>query len=82
MVYSHTGPVIGSSAPPQQSFSVPAPVVELSALPAEFPATVNSPLAWTGGDFADQLDYIHVLSKPELQELETALEGFRSTSSW
>lgn len=80
MVCSSAGPVIGSNFVHHQNVTVAAPVTELPDLPSEFPTTLNSPLAWTGAQFAKQHDYIHVLSESELHEVEKALEHFQGGS--
>jgi len=42
-------------------------------LPPEWPAFLNSPLAWKGEDFPDTRVYTHNLTKNELEEIEVAL---------
>lgn len=81
MAYRRAGPVIGSTIVPYQSLSVPAPVAGIPDLPSAFPTTLDSPLAWTGSQFATTKSYIHVLSAHELQEIQDALESFKGESS-
>lgn len=77
MASHRAGPVIGSTIVPYQNNSVPTPIAGLPDLPAEFPTNLDSPLAWTGSQFACQSDYVHVLSAPELQEIREALKHFQ-----
>ncbi|OBT46588.1 hypothetical protein VE00_01791 [Pseudogymnoascus sp. WSF 3629] len=47
------------------------------ALPASFPSSISSPLAWTGAELADE-SYIYHLTPTDLSEIEDALEVFKS----
>lgn len=52
-------------------------VVEAPAgLPNGFPEVLAGPMSWTGGLHKDRSEYIHVLSKSDLQEIEDARRQF------
>ncbi|KND95038.1 hypothetical protein TOPH_00091 [Tolypocladium ophioglossoides CBS 100239] len=76
MAHSGAGPVLGSHiAQVQRTF--PVPLKELPRLPAGFPAVLDSPLAWSGHQLAQQDDYIFLLDETSVREAEQALERFK-----
>ncbi|PKS06559.1 hypothetical protein jhhlp_007307 [Lomentospora prolificans] len=73
------GPVIGSGnvlINAHKSLE-PLRVQESSTLPAGFPASLETDLAWTGQQFQSSEDYILKLQPSEIVEVETALEHFK-----
>lgn len=80
MAQSGAGPVVGSHIAQVQRTTFPVPLKELPRLPAGFPAVLDSPLAWSGYQLAQQTDYILVLDEHDVREVEHALERFKSTS--
>lgn len=79
MASTMNAPVVISTnfGPNVQNVAVPAPLAGIPDLPAEFPVNIDSPLAWTGTQYADQAGYITVLSKDDVQEAEKALLHFK-----
>lgn len=52
---------------------------QLSDLPNGFPEVLNSSFAWTGSEMIKQQDEcLYYLSASDIQELEAALEHFKS----
>lgn len=81
MAYSDTGPVVGSHV-----LSVPAVTFAPSLhgapqLPSGFPSVLDSPLAWTGGQFSRPCEYILKLSEQHVEEAERALEHFKGSAA-
>lgn len=60
--------------PAPGSVGVLAPAPDL---PAGFPETVDSPLAWTGGQYAGSSDYVLALTEEDLEELHDAADSFQ-----
>lgn len=58
------------------SHSSSVPVTE-GDFPQEWPRSLDSPLAWTSKDMADERTYTHVLTESELQEIKRGLETFK-----
>ncbi|KAH6610518.1 hypothetical protein Trco_000538 [Trichoderma cornu-damae] len=79
MASTVAGPVVNSQlVAPHQDIKLPAPPAEMPSLPAGFPSVLESPLAWTGQQFARQSDYVHHLKAEEIQEIEAALKHFKA----
>ncbi|KAM4059048.1 taurine catabolism dioxygenase tauD, tfdA family protein [Hirsutella rhossiliensis] len=72
------GPVVGSHAAALPSITFPAALKETSRLPAAFPPVLNSPLAWSGYQFAEHSEYVLTLDKLAVEEVEQALEQFKA----
>ncbi|KEY66117.1 hypothetical protein S7711_05290 [Stachybotrys chartarum IBT 7711] len=70
-------PAVGPIASAQDNIGFPVTPAELSQLPSAFPAHLESALAWTGRQFADQASYVHELSETEIQEIHDALRHFK-----
>lgn len=51
--------------------------LEISAMPAGLPSKLDSELAWTGSDFADESTYIYNLTVSDIDELGSALVHFK-----
>ncbi|PNY20677.1 Uncharacterized protein TCAP_07321 [Tolypocladium capitatum] len=77
MAHSGAGPVLGSHIAQVQRATFPVPLKELPRLPAGFPAVLDSPLAWSGHQLAQQTDYVLALDEPDVREVEQALERFK-----
>jgi len=45
-------------------------------VPTGWPKHLDSPLAWTGGDFEAEEQYVHYLSREEKSDIDKALENF------
>lgn len=60
----------------------PVPGTGGVGLPAGFPPSVDSPLAWTGLQFSDESQFIHMLSNDDVIEAETALCSFKGKHTW
>lgn len=50
---------------------------EQGQLPAGFPACVDSKLAFTGADYADQAKYVYCLTESDVAEIDGALQHFK-----
>lgn len=50
-------------------------------LPDGFPQRLESSLAWTGATVTDQYDWSYELNQSELEEIQEALDYFKSKSS-
>lgn len=48
-----------------------------SGLPAGFPASLDTQLAWTGKQFKNDESYVYLLSADEIAEAEAALRYFK-----
>lgn len=79
MATNLAGPVIGSESHLAATPNALEPriVSGSSGLPAGFPATLNTQLAWTGEQFKNDESYIYRLSSEDIVEAETALEYFK-----
>lgn len=55
----------------------PGTLAESAGLPAGFPKTVDSPLAWAGSEYTDESKYCLVLTQHDRKEAEAALEAFK-----
>lgn len=76
------GPVMGAvssqAVPNNIAALLAAPQVEASsALPAGFPARVNSELAWSGSDFESDNSFIYHLDAADIQEISAAMDHFK-----
>ncbi|PHH74291.1 hypothetical protein CDD83_4593 [Cordyceps sp. RAO-2017] len=72
------GPVLGSHVAALPTIAFPAAFNDSPQLPADFPSCLDSPLAWSGYQFAKQSDYILTLDQADLREVEQALDQFKS----
>jgi hypothetical protein len=57
----------------------PGSLAESAGLPAGFPKTVDSAMAWTGSQFVCGDEYILHLTKDDIAEAEGALKSFKGT---
>ncbi|KAK2590508.1 hypothetical protein QQS21_011811 [Conoideocrella luteorostrata] len=71
------GPVVGSWPAVAQSPTLPVTLNDISKLPRCFPCVLDSPLAWSGGQFTKSSDYVLQLSHTHLQEIAIALREFK-----
>ncbi|QUC17916.1 uncharacterized protein UV8b_02157 [Ustilaginoidea virens] len=71
------GPVVGSRPVPVRSSAFAVALAESNELPTGFPPVLDSPLAWTGGQFQKESEYVLQLTKGHLQEIEAALVAFK-----
>lgn len=75
------GPVLGSHAAALPSVTFSAVLKAMPRLPAAFPPVLDSPLAWSGYQFAEHPDeYVLALGKRGVDEAEHALEQFKGES--
>lgn len=77
MAPERMGPVVGSRALPIQSITFPIPLTEVSRLPNGYPHVLDSPLAWSGGQFTTDSDYVLRLTEGHLEEINHALQQFK-----
>ncbi|WAO83780.1 TauD domain-containing protein [Fusarium falciforme] len=82
MASSIAGPIIGLAPVVGPSFAAAGCANRVAdapaGLPEGWPRILDEAMAWTGNQFADELDYIHTLSESDLQEAENALRVFKA----
>lgn len=74
------GPVCGPQVATLQQPIFPITLNEISSLPKGFPTYVDSASAWDGGHFTSDAEYVLCLTKEHVQEIEIALQNFKSES--
>ncbi|KJZ78315.1 hypothetical protein HIM_02353 [Hirsutella minnesotensis 3608] len=78
MTFCNAGPVVGSHFTTPPSITFPSALNDVPRLPATFPPTFDSPLAWIGRDFDNHSDYVLSLSSQDVTEIEDALRQFKA----
>ncbi|UNI14893.1 hypothetical protein JDV02_001473 [Purpureocillium takamizusanense] len=78
MACSGSGPVAGPRALSEAPTVFVPTVNDAPLLPAGFPNRLDSPMAWTGTDFAKHSDFILCLDDVDIKETEAALEHFKA----
>lgn len=75
------GPLIGSSFAVGLAPAAAGCVSRVAEVPAgvpdRWPKFLPQCMAWSGGQFTDQSDFIHTLSEAEKQEADGALQTFK-----
>jgi hypothetical protein len=75
------GPIIGSSFAVGLASAAAGCVSRVADVPAgvpeAWPKFLPQCMAWSGGQFTDQSDFIHTLSEAEKQEADGALQTFK-----
>lgn len=74
------GQVLAAKRCPIESHCCVATPSRVLGLPNGLPAVLVSPLAWTGGQFANESDYVLHMDSSDLQETREALDHFKSRS--
>ena len=83
MAKEDAGPVLASPA-----LAVPQDVghrhlaADSPGLPAGFPELLESGLAWTGGQYSQESEYVYRLSGSDIEELHEALHHFKGGFIW
>jgi hypothetical protein len=81
MASSIAGPIIGPSPAVELVLTAAGCVNRVADVPAGvlegWPNYLDESMAWTGAQFADESDYIHILSESDLQEAENALRAYK-----
>ncbi|EXA53721.1 hypothetical protein FOVG_01437 [Fusarium oxysporum f. sp. pisi HDV247] len=82
MASSIAGPIIGPSPAVELVLTAAGCVNRVADVPAGvlegWPNYLDESMAWTGAQFADESDYIHILSESDLQEAENALRAYKA----
>ncbi|KAF4971662.1 hypothetical protein FSARC_1579 [Fusarium sarcochroum] len=77
-----SGPIIGPSPTVELALAAAGCVSRVADAPAGvpegWPKILAESMAWTGGQFTDESDYIHTLSEFDLHEAENALRVFKA----
>ncbi|KAM0564301.1 hypothetical protein ACHAPJ_000511 [Fusarium lateritium] len=77
-----SGPIIGPSPTVELALAAAGCVSRVADAPAGvpegWPKVLAESMAWTGGQFTDESDYIHTLSESDLHEAENALRVFKA----
>ncbi|KAK6445132.1 hypothetical protein FP744_10001380 [Trichoderma asperellum] len=70
--------VLFSASMPEAMNIIDAAAARTKETMSELTNVINGPLAWSGDDFKDEEAYILQLHKEELQEVDAALQNFKS----
>lgn len=74
------GPVVGSHAAVETAAVFPGALHDGPRIPAGFPVSFDSPMAWSGSHFAKPSDYTIQLDELDVSEVESALQHFKGNS--
>ncbi|OAA32999.1 Taurine catabolism dioxygenase TauD/TfdA [Moelleriella libera RCEF 2490] len=77
MAMADDGQVLAAKRCPIESHCCVAAPSRVLGLPNGLPAVLVSPMAWTGGQFANESDYVLHLASSDLQETREALDHFK-----
>ncbi|KAF4594687.1 TfdA family Taurine catabolism dioxygenase TauD [Ophiocordyceps camponoti-floridani] len=72
------GPVVGSHAAVETAAVFPGALHDGPRIPAGFPVSFDSPMAWSGSHFAKPSDYTIQLDELDVSEVESALQHFKA----
>jgi hypothetical protein len=80
MTFDRPGPVVDTTITSLGGIGTPLATAstELPSLPADFPTHISSKLAWVGSQFTDSTEYVEMLNKEDILEIEDALRHFKS----